>query len=83
MAACCTRMNAALTADTNQATTSTALWRVAAAFMHILHGLFGTPSDVAGQNTLTLKAHRLMALLCITRTISLTKSILSGGFQDI
>jgi len=55
-------MNAALTTDTNQATASTALWRVAAAFMHILHGLFGTPSDVAGQNTLTLKAHRLMAL---------------------
>lgn len=38
-----------------------ALWRVAEAFMHILHALFGDPSQIAAKHTLTLKAHQLMA----------------------
>ena len=38
-----------------------ALWRVAAAFMHILHALFGAPEDVAARHTLRFEAHKLMA----------------------
>ena len=55
------RMNAPSTTDTTQTTAPLALWRVAAAFMHILHALFGDPSQVAFKHTLTLKAHRVMA----------------------
>ncbi|MCX7356825.1 MAG: hypothetical protein NT015_01545 [Alphaproteobacteria bacterium] len=55
------RMNAPLTTDTTQTTAPLALWRVAEAFMHILHALFGDPSQVAFRHTLTLKAHRVMA----------------------
>ncbi len=55
------RMNAPLTTDTNQTTAPPALWRVAEAFMHVLHALFGDPSQVAFKHTLTLKAHRVMA----------------------
>ncbi len=54
-------MNALLTTDTTQTTAPLALWRVAGAFMHILHALFGNPSQVALKRTLPLKAHRLMA----------------------
>jgi len=52
---------AALTADTIQTTAPTALWRVAAAFMHILQALFGAPEDVAARDTLRLAAHKLLA----------------------
>jgi hypothetical protein len=54
-------MNASPTTDTIQTTAALTLWRVAEAFMHILHALFGDPSHVAAKHTLTLKAHRLMA----------------------
>lgn len=54
-------MNAPSTTDTIQTAAPLALWRVAEAFMHILHALFGDPSQVAFNHTLTLKAHRLMA----------------------
>ncbi|MEZ5973209.1 MAG: hypothetical protein R3C31_15460 [Hyphomonadaceae bacterium] len=54
-------MNASPLTGTNQTTASTALWRVAEAFMHILAALFGGPAHVAAQHTLTLKAHQLMA----------------------
>jgi len=54
-------MNAPIFTDTIKTTGPTILWRVAAAFMHLLYALFGDPADVAAQHTLTLKAHRLMA----------------------
>ncbi|MBL8546289.1 MAG: hypothetical protein JNL81_07480 [Hyphomonadaceae bacterium] len=54
-------MNAPPSPDTLALTVPPALWRVAAAFMHILHSLFGTPGDLAGQLTLTLKAYQLTA----------------------
>lgn len=55
-------MNAPNTTDTQlDRTAPLALWRVAEAFMHILHALFGDPSHVATKHTLTLKAHQLMA----------------------
>jgi len=38
-----------------------ALWRVARAFLHTLHTLFGAPEDVAASHTLSAKAHALMA----------------------
>lgn len=55
------RMNAPLTTNTTQTKPPPPLWRVAEAFMHVLHALFGDPSQVAFKHTLTLKAHRLMA----------------------
>lgn len=61
MAAFLLRMNAPLTTDTPPKTAPLALWHVAEAFMHMLHALFGDPSQVAFKHTLTLKAHRLMA----------------------
>lgn len=54
-------MNAPSTTDTIQTTAPIALWRVAAAFMHILHALFGAPEDVAARHTLRFEAHKLMA----------------------
>jgi hypothetical protein len=33
--------------------TPIALWRVAEAFLHTLHNLFGAPEDVAFRHTLT------------------------------
>jgi hypothetical protein len=38
-----------------------ALWRVAQAFLGVLHVLFGDPEDVARRHTLTGKAHKFMA----------------------
>jgi len=38
-----------------------ALWRIAEAFLHVLHDLFGAPEDVAARHTLTRAAHALMA----------------------
>jgi hypothetical protein len=38
-----------------------ALWRVAEAFLHTLHGLFGAPEDVAADHTLLRKAHAQLA----------------------
>ncbi len=37
-----------------------ALWRIAEAFLHLLHNLFGAPEDVARKHTLTQKSHALM-----------------------
>ncbi len=37
-----------------------ALWRVAEAFLHLLHNLFGAPEAVAHRHTLTRKTHALM-----------------------
>ena len=37
-----------------------ALWRVAEAFLHVLHNLFGAPEDVARDHTLTRAAHMLL-----------------------
>jgi hypothetical protein len=37
-----------------------ALWRVAEAFLHTLHNLFGAPEDVAFRHTLTLAPYRLL-----------------------
>jgi hypothetical protein len=37
-----------------------ALWRIAEAFLNILHSLFGAPEDVAREHTLTRAAHMLM-----------------------
>ncbi|MBC7770848.1 MAG: hypothetical protein H7124_18875, partial [Phycisphaerales bacterium] len=37
------------------------LWRIAEAFLHRLHDLFGAPQDIAAQHTLTRAAHKLMA----------------------
>lgn len=37
-----------------------ALWRVAEAFLHMLHSLFGAPEDVARAHTLTRAAHALL-----------------------
>jgi hypothetical protein len=37
-----------------------ALWRIAEAFLHVLHSLFGAPEDVAREHTLTRAAHTLM-----------------------
>jgi hypothetical protein len=37
-----------------------ALWRVAEAFLHVLHNLFGAPEDVAREHTLTRKAYALL-----------------------
>ncbi len=61
MAAFLLRMNAPLTTDPPPKTAPLVLWHVAEAFMHMLHALFGDPSQVAFKHTLTLKAHRLMA----------------------
>jgi hypothetical protein len=56
------RMNASPPTDTQtDRTAPLALWRVAAAFMHILHALFGAPADVAARHTLRFEAHKLMA----------------------
>ncbi|MEZ5962172.1 MAG: hypothetical protein R3C30_17365 [Hyphomonadaceae bacterium] len=38
-----------------------ALWRVAAAFLQVLHALFGGPEHVAARHTLTGKAHAQLA----------------------
>lgn len=55
-------MNAPPTTNTQtDLTAPLALWRVAAAFMHILHVLFGAPEDVAARDTLRLAAHKLLA----------------------
>ena len=54
-------MNASHQPDTTQTTAPPPLWRVAEAFMHILHTLFGAPEDVAERHTLTAKAHKQMA----------------------
>ena len=55
-------MNAPPTTNTQtDLTAPLALWRVAAAFMHILHALFGAPEDVAARDTLRLAAHKLLA----------------------
>lgn len=54
-------MNAQTTTDTPTTTAPLALWRVAGAFMHILHALFGAPEDVAARHTLRFEAHKLMA----------------------
>ncbi|MEQ1818621.1 MAG: hypothetical protein ABL871_08420 [Terricaulis sp.] len=51
-------MNALLTTDTTQTTAPLAPWRVAEAFMHILHALFGDPSQVAFKHALRLETHR-------------------------
>lgn len=37
-----------------------ALWRVAEAFLHLLHNMFGAPEDVARGETLSRKAHALL-----------------------
>ncbi len=37
-----------------------ALWRVAEAFLHLLHSLFGAPEDVAREHTLSRAAYALM-----------------------
>ena len=37
-----------------------ALWRVAEAFLHTLHNLFGAPEDVAFRHTLTRRPYRLL-----------------------
>ncbi len=37
-----------------------ALWRVAEAFLHTLHNLFGAPEDVAFRHTLTRAPYRLL-----------------------
>ena len=39
----------------------TPLWRIAAAFMHLLYNLFGGPEDVAARQTLTAAAHAHLA----------------------
>ncbi|MGQ0531925.1 MAG: hypothetical protein ACT4OF_04430 [Caulobacteraceae bacterium] len=38
-----------------------ALWRIAEAFMHILHVLFGAPDEVAERHFITAEAHKQMA----------------------
>lgn len=38
-----------------------ALWRVAEAFLRLLHALFGAPEEVAARHTLTVGAHALLA----------------------
>lgn len=38
-----------------------ALWRVAQAFLHVLHTLFGAPEIVAFRHTLTREAHGVLA----------------------
>jgi hypothetical protein len=54
-------MNAPLTTNTPiDLTAPLPLWRVAAAFMHLLHALFGAPEDVAARHTLRFEAHKLM-----------------------
>ncbi len=54
-------MNAATLSDTPpHRTAPLALWRVAAAFMHMLFALFGGPEDVAARHTLTRAPYRLM-----------------------
>src|SRR5690606_36108812 len=56
------RMNAPHTTDTQlDRTAPLALWRAAAAFMHVLAALFGGPGQIAAKHTLTLKAHQLLA----------------------
>lgn len=56
------RMNAPNTTDTQlDRTAPLALWRAAAAFMHVLAALFGGPGQIAAKHTLTLKAHQLLA----------------------
>jgi len=46
--------------ETLPRTAPLALWRVAEAFLHILHALFGAPEDVAREHTLTRAAYLLM-----------------------
>jgi hypothetical protein len=54
-------MNASNQSDTPTTTAPLPLWRVAEAFMHILHALFGAPADIAARHTLRFEAHKLMA----------------------
>jgi hypothetical protein len=49
-----------LTDTANPRTAPLALWRIAQAFLHILHSLFGAPEDVAREHTLTRAAHTLL-----------------------
>ncbi len=55
------RMNASTHPDTPPTTAPLALWRVAEAFMHILHALFGSPTEIAERHTFLHKEHRLIA----------------------
>lgn len=41
-------------------TAQLAYWRIAEAFLHILHSLFGAPEDVAREHTLKRAAHTLL-----------------------
>ncbi len=53
-------MNAsALPAPHAPTTAPLALWRVAEAFMHLLHNLFGAPADIARQHAFTAKSYNL------------------------
>lgn len=54
-------MNAPSTTGTIPTTAPIALWRAAPAFIHILHALFGAPTDVAAGHPMTLKAHKMLA----------------------
>ena len=55
------RTLAALHIDTAPTRTAPlALWRIAEAFLHSLHSLFGAPEDVAREHTLTRAAHALL-----------------------
>lgn len=54
-------MNASPPNDTQtDRTAPLALWRVAEAFMHILHALFGAPEHVAERHTLRFTAYTLL-----------------------
>jgi len=55
-------MNAAIaTTDTQNAGAPLALWRIAEAFIHILHALFGAPETIAANDALSVSTHKLLA----------------------
>lgn len=55
------RMNVPPPADTPFRAAPLALWRAAAAFLHMLYALFGEPAEVAARHTLRLEMYKSIA----------------------
>jgi hypothetical protein len=54
-------MNATPSTDTPARAAPLDLWRAAAAFLHMLHALFGDPGAIASRSTLTIVTYRMIA----------------------
>ena len=54
-------MNAPPSTDTPARAAPLDLWRAAAAFLHMLHALFGDPRAIAARNTLTVVTYKMIA----------------------